>query len=150
MEKGFNDDELADIMSEIETLEKEFSAADDEISQEEDDSTLQAKAVMMSESEELFENKEVHEVLDNVTELHHVKTHQPKVHSTKVSSSNSNAQTAMSFDLVGDMTMNMNFKVGGQSFQLSVNAENGLVIQMEGGASFNLPIHQSVSNKKAA
>ena len=73
MEKGFNDDELADIMSEIESLEQEF-AADDEVAKAQEpgiDEVAQSVAAMAEEEaqapvEEMVTEAPVEEVVAQV------------------------------------------------------------------------------------
>lgn len=91
MEKGFNDDELADIMNEIESLEKEFSADMQEKAESQDQienieshtgPTIEAKATTesvkeTSDFEEEFKaKKEVEEhCAEDHDEDHHVEAH---------------------------------------------------------------------------
>jgi hypothetical protein len=61
MDKGFNDDELADIMSEIESLEQEFASDDEVVKAQEPglDEVAQSVAAMVAEEEEDVESEEV-------------------------------------------------------------------------------------------
>jgi len=122
MEKGFNDEELADIMSEIESLEKEFAAETSKPAPAEATSAV------------------VHElaqrpVKETVLATNHTEAHAP-------------APASLSFKVQGQMTMQMHFEVNGQTVSLSVN-EQGLSIQTESGATFSLPLAKE-AHKKAA
>ena len=55
----------------------------------------------------------------------------------------------MSFSVSGDMKIDLNFNVGGSQLEISVNEHDGLVISMDGGGKFILPIH-SHGLKKAS
>lgn len=85
MEKGFNDDELADIMNEIESLEKEFSADMQEKTEQDQTETIESKDEK-SDFEEEFKmekeapsahdhteseitDEEVHEVLGELSKM---------------------------------------------------------------------------------
>ncbi|HLE11317.1 MAG: hypothetical protein A2504_03190 [Bdellovibrionales bacterium RIFOXYD12_FULL_39_22] len=52
----------------------------------------------------------------------------------------------MDFSISGDMKLKLNFTVSGQHIGLFINKEDGLVIEMDGGAKFSLPI----GHKKAS
>lgn len=156
MEKGFNDQELADIMSEIENLEKEFA-----------DEPVSAKAAPVVHHEESHE--EVVEEIDHtepevLRELAHKpieETVPPKVHhhqekvvpmskpaATK-KHSDAPAPVKLNFQVAGQMNLLLGFEVNGQSLSLSVS-EEAFVIEMESGATFSLPIAPSKAAKKAA
>ena len=170
MERGFNDDELADIMNEIESLEQEFSeddgptedpvvasAASDE-SEQEDDSQQVDDAQSFAEEVDA----ETQEVLDELSdmpvenvvpmsqqssaadrEVHHSRS----VHSAPTTSG---AETSMNFSVSGEMTVNLSFQVGNEIVSLSVSEDEGLVIQMNNGVTLSLPIGDVSSVKKAS
>ncbi len=50
--------------------------------------------------------------------------------------------TEMDFSVSGEMKLKLNFSISGQHIGLVINKENGLVIEMDGGAKFSLPINQ--------
>merc|ERR1712138_16513 len=85
MEKGFNDDELADIMNEIESLEKEFAHDDKaeeaenvEMKSTEETETVETPSV--NEVEEVVEpHAEAEEVVD-MEEAHAAHEHDAPVH----------------------------------------------------------------------
>lgn len=116
MDKGFNDDELADIMSEIESLEKDYQ-------------DTEPVAVEVSEHEDIVVEQEKPEV---VAELKEFKKPTP-------SNTTASAPAFMSFNVEGEMKMKMHFEVNGQSVELEIRPDEGLVIEMDGGASFKVP-----------
>ena len=124
IEKGFNDSELEDIMSEIESLEKEYVEGSSAEPKEEDDSNTEVEDEVVSASEEVVAEKVV---------------------SINKSSSGKPTHSKMDFSISGDMQMQLNFTVAGQVVKLNVDEENGFRIEMEGGATFSLPLSQ---NKK--
>lgn len=132
MDKGFNDQELSDIMKEIEALEEEFSA-------DEDSTKVEASAIM----EDLAEMEEEQSIpvtnREETTVLPFAKkeTAQP----TKATSS-------MSFKVQGDLNLELHFEVGGKNIALEVT-DKGLTIQMDGGISFTVPVSDAQSYKKA-
>lgn len=168
LDQGFNDAELQDIMSEIESLEQEFTegvsaevdvaddedldsemmeaCAEDEIESEEDEE-------MFAELEDLDEDSEP--VFAEVTPL---ASKPPK-------SSSPAAACPMSFSAQGQMEMKMTFAVGDEQVEVWTNAEGlnltmngvtvqiseqeGCVIEWPGGMKFTLP-HSSKAHKKAA
>jgi hypothetical protein len=124
MDQGFNDQELADIMSEI----------DDEIESSTHDVVQEQPKMHVME-----------EVSPKVTpikpEVHHV-SHKPSpvVESPKPHS------TSMSFSVEGDMKLNLKFWVNGQEIGLSLEQSEGLVIELAGGAVFKVPlVHKKVA-----
>jgi hypothetical protein len=116
MDKSFNDQELSDIMKEIEALEEDYK----------EEEPVKAGPVLQ-ELSELPEAKAI--PMKKVKEEHFV---------TK-------APAAMSFKVQGDLTLDLEFEVGGKFVALQV-AEDGLTIVLDGGMTFKVP----VSEKKAA
>lgn len=165
MEKGFNDDELADIMNEIEALEKEFTHDDEESTEtveakvEEHHEPVHHEEVAHHEEPvaEHIEEKEVlselskmpveevvpkakhHEVDENI---HHI--HEPVHHQQK-----SSAHTAMSFHVEGDMKFDLSFHISGKYVGLTVT-EHGLEIGLDGGVKFTVPVQEGHKVKKAS
>lgn len=126
MEKGFNDEELADIMSEIENLEREFA-----------DPAPEETAVL----QELAQKPVAETVLKTNHEESKVIAMKPSAHSA--------APASMSFKVEGQMSVHLSFDVNGQSVSLSVT-EEGLNITTESGAKFTLPMHKHEAAKKVA
>jgi hypothetical protein len=171
MEKGFNDDELADIMNEIESLEQEFAkrepSLDDvahsvvELAQSEldhpesDHSLLSEVAAMPVESiipsklkEEITTPVNTQYDIQSDTEEHHnihpiSSVNQPENPSEKT------AKTAMNFSIEGDMKLDLSFLVSGQEINLHIS-EDGFEIELEGGAKFTLPVNTKSRGLKAA
>lgn len=123
MEKGFNDKELADIMSEIESLEREFAADEPKDVMQELAETPVEKSVPKTNLEE------------------------PKVVPMKPKQTSS-SPACLSFKVEGEMTVAMTFEVNGQSVSLQVTSE-GVCIETETGAKFTLPVHQVAARKTA-
>ena len=184
MDKGFNDDELADIMNEIESLEQEFTdeveakkepvqaqnepsvqnmdnVEDHQNDVEESDQNVETVVAKQhqeedseSEIDEAFQNSPEPSVavlkdvakkpVEEVTSIHHAHDDQSSFHT-----SNSSAQTSMSFKVEGDMKLDLAFNISGSEVQLSVN-EHGLEIGLEGGAKFSVPLSKTHHHKKAA
>ena len=114
-EKSFNDEELADIMSEIESLESEL-VEDEDLSE-----------VVSVESSKKVESKAVSEV-EKVTKLPVDKK----------------GETSISFDVQGDMKFNLGFIIEGKTLSVYVDADSqGLVVEMEGGVKLNVPFSKS-------
>jgi len=172
-EQSFNDSELKDIMSEIESLEKEF-VEDGERSEEdlavvssektdlqnEIDKEVESMATEMSDdqddamADELISEVEDEvvaeaEPVDNVVSL-------PKAEK-KVASSNG---AAMDFSAAGTMDFNLNFNIGTEAATLKVDGDKGLCVEMggvvieitsehgctvtmDGGVNFNIPLTTS-------
>lgn len=192
MEKGFNDDELADIMSEIESLEQDFAQETAEVqkeveepqhedqneevvAKEQHEEEVVAKEQHEEPQEQDWEeskvepihaqheepevDEEMNEVLDELSQMpvedvtpKHTK-HDDNVHHIKeempVSSSNK-SQTAMSFHVEGDIKLELSFHIGDQFIGVNIT-EEGLVVGLDGGAKFTIPVNtQPQSNKKAA
>ncbi|MBI2518773.1 MAG: hypothetical protein HYV97_00065 [Bdellovibrio sp.] len=146
-EQGFNEKELEDIMSEIESLESEF---------EEEEKGCTPDAQQSDESEEVAEipkvvKKSVPTARPKVAAAEEVES---PVKSVKIS----NAPTVkevpcsmpaqMEFHVQGDMRMNLKFFVGETWVQFSANPSEGLVIEMPGGMRFSVPV-PGVANQKS-
>lgn len=244
MEKGFNDDELADIMNEIESLEKEFTeevdsksnnsdndkfeaAAEDSDAYDAEQETLSetdemaAELEAMAESDDSFDEADSdddadddmeslaedafeedsfeedsfqedsfeEDVLDakpvldeqapileapkaavtkqEVETLHKVAnlpidqalpevSPMAKIHHVEESfkakgpeHTGKSAKTSMSFNVQGDMCLNLSFNISGKIVELSVN-DNGLELELDGGMKFSVPLDVSQKGKKAA
>ncbi len=135
MEKGFNDQELADIMNEIESLEREFA--------EQPAATAapvpEAKEVAAPLAEMTPEKaipKTNHAADANVVPL-------------KAPVPVAPGSSSMSFQVSGQMTVNLCFEVDGQKVNLSVSGE-GLNVETESGARFTLPFANAAARRKAS
>lgn len=141
MDKGFNDQELSDIMKEIEALEEEFSA-------DEDSTKVEASAIM----EDLAEMEEEQSIPSTNREE---RFEEPSIEQTTVLpfakkeiAQPTKATSSMSFKVQGDLNLELHFEVGGKNIALEVT-DKGLTIQMDGGISFTVPVSDAQSYKKA-
>lgn len=126
MDKSFNDDELSDIMKEIEALEEDFSATTEK-----------------SSSPVLEKLDEVDEVFSEPASTANIVSLDSKRTAPK-----SEASTSMSFKVQGNLTLELQFEIGGKVVALEVT-ESVLSIEMEGGVKFSVPVHEKASLKKA-
>jgi len=148
MEQGFNDQELADIMSEIESLEKSYEEVepqkdlqqmvDDEIANKVEEQVEEKPVVEQVEEKPVVEPAKVTAIKPHVVAPS--KPHVP--HPV----SNVGHQTSMSFNVEGEMKLNLKFWVNGQEISLAVEPHEGFVIELAGGAVFKVPL----ASKKAA
>ena len=146
MEKSFNDQELADIMNEIENLEKEFSSE----AKPSEAKVVEVSPVSADEEQVLSEmvNSESFEAPiesqpSNIIALKNAEFKNTPVETAKTSTTSGNS--SMSFKVEGDMKVDLSFQVDGETITLTVGSE-GLVIGLQGGATFNLPV-KSASHK---
>ena len=130
MDKSFNDEELSDIMKEIEALEEDFSASEDK-----------SPTSVIEELVELEEPVAIPVATSKVVSLD-----TPRA-ATKTTSTN--PSTSMSFKVQGQLTLELQFDIGGKVVSLEVT-ESGLNIDMEGGVRFSVPVNEKSSSKKAA
>lgn len=138
---GFDDAELADIMSEIEDLENDLSSSEDPSGAVEEEK-IDSEPIVEAKNE----SKEVLLKLAEMPQEVAVKTTPPKVQE----SAKSCAESKMEFSVAGSMVVNLTFHVGGESINLSVDESKGLVIEMDGGAKFSLPLSSGAKGKKVA
>lgn len=138
MEKGFNDDELADIMSEIENLEKEFSAPEDELQDQFEEEEVFEELSEMPQAEAIGEDVEPHD--DQVHRL------EPKTHREE-SKSFHGAKSSMSFNVEGDMKLDLSFNISGKTVHLNIS-EHCFELEFGEGMKFSIPVDQP--HKKAA
>lgn len=129
MDKSFNDQELSDIMKEIEALEEDMEVVD-----------LKSSPVL-EDLAEMDENESIPVSTASVVSLDSKRT-APKVQSE------SSPSTSMSFKVSGNLTLDLQFDIGGKTVALEVT-ESGLTIEMEGGAKFTVPVDTTSSLKKA-
>jgi hypothetical protein len=142
MDKSFNDQELSDIMKEIEALEEDYAGASD-------DSAPEVMEELSGQSESVSEN-----VRMMVTEEKPISTSNIVSLKDKTSPSEedvgkpSPASTAMSFKVQGNLTLDLQFEIGGKMVCLEVT-ESGLQIEIEGGITFAVPVNAQTQLKKA-
>ncbi len=116
MDKNFNDQELSDIMKEIEALEdglQKENSKNTEVFQE---------LVEMKESEAI----PLRPHAASAPVAHH---HTPA------------GSTCMSFKVQGELTLDLNFEVGGKVVEMKVT-ETGLSIVVDGGMTFTVPLKE--------
>ena len=129
MEKGFNDKELADIMSEIESLEREFNTEAPR------SAPIEASSPVLQElAEAPVETSLPQSKVVPMSKPHH--------------SAPASAPSCLSFKVEGEMTVSLKFEVNGQCVSLAVT-EQGLEIETESGAKFSLPLHGQSSRPAA-
>jgi hypothetical protein len=141
MDKSFNDDELADIMSEIENLEKEVA----ELSDHAPSSAPEAEVSDHGEEESHTSPEVLSHLADKSEDETVLKTNhdEDNIVSLKPASA---AHSSMSFRVEGEMKVSLAIEVNGQQVSLDVT-EDGLHIELESGASFHLPLQ---AHKKVA
>lgn len=154
MDRGFNDDELADIMSEIENLEQEFTEEVEaketnnvEPKEEPKETVVQEVKEEATVMEEVAE-KPVEEVV-KVEAAQDDNVHQLRPQTSSNTSTQQGAQTSMSFAVEGNMKLDLTFNISGKVVELNVN-DQGLEISLGGGAKFMLPLEVQQQGKKAA
>lgn len=136
MEKGFSDGELADIMNEIESLEREFS---EDKQQEQPTPTI---------------DQEHHQVLSELAQMtvDEATSSEEKHHENVKSFVHDKSQTNSSlfFKISGQMQLELGFDVGGANVVIHVDEQSGLVVEMEGGMKFHLPVKAKNHLKKVS
>jgi hypothetical protein len=144
MEKSFNDDELADIMNEIENLEKEYA---DQAAEE-----SSASHEVEAEEHEPAEPAILRPLANKPLEETVLKTNRDeKVVPLKAASPVAPAaghHSSLSFKVEGQMSLSLSFEVNGQSVYLTIS-DDGLDIEMETGAKFTLPMSSKAHRKSA-
>lgn len=131
MDKSFNDQELSDIMKEIEALEEDFSTEEPLAA-----SPVLEELAHMDESESIPTPAPTMVSLDSKRNAPQMKTSTPSA-------------TTMSFKVQGNLTLELQFDIGGKVVCLEVT-ESGLNIEMEGGMKFTVPVAEKSSHKKVA
>jgi heme-binding NEAT domain protein len=134
-EQNFNDQELADIMNEIESLESELG----------DSGAQPAEA----ETEEVPEATQEPEASSPSSETPATSEGPSNVVPIQTTPSTGSTSTAIDFKVEGEMALNMNFHLEGQTFNLTVD-KTGLSLSLPGGAQFKLPTQGGNAKKKAS
>jgi hypothetical protein len=132
MDQGFNDKELADIMNEIENLEKEFGQGTHSSAGSTDNQVL-AELAQKTVEESVLKTNSQSSVM-------------PFSAPQKKSGS---ATSSMTFKVEGQMNINLSFEIGTESVSLLVG-EDGLTINLLNGTCFKVPIKNATSFKKSA
>lgn len=163
MEKGFNDQELADIMNEIENLEKEFAEetpAQHSAPEAHDEAPAEDFEAFHEEAQEAEEidhtepavlrqlvEKPIEKVVPHAAPHHDKVVHMAKP--VEKVSLQAAAPVSLNFQVSGQMQLHLGFEVNGQALSLSVS-EAGLEIEMDSGAKFTLPLAPAKASKKVA
>jgi hypothetical protein len=131
MDQSFNDKELADIMSEIESLEKEFSPHNEP-----------SKEPVIDQSheevlQELTQKPEEETILKSNFDPAPVYNIKPSKNSEKHVDHSS---SSLKFKVSGQMKVELSFEVGGEFVELQVT-EQGLHISLLNGTSFKVPLN---------
>jgi len=79
--------------------------------------------------------------------IHHMKIEETPM--SKPSHSQKSGHTSMNFSVEGDMKLDLSFMIGHNEVKLHVT-DQGLEIELEGGAKFSLPVSSPVESKKVA
>ncbi|WP_408097400.1 hypothetical protein ACJVC5_00400 [Peredibacter sp. HCB2-198] len=137
MDKSFNDQELSDIMKEIEALEEDFSGEEE----------VHATSSVLEELAHMDEKESVPVAAPAPVSLE-TKRAAPKA--APVQQASAPAATSMSFKVQGNLSLELQFDIGGKVVCLEVT-ETGLNIEMDGGMKFTVPVSaETTSRKKAA
>lgn len=131
MDKSFNDQELSDIMKEIEALEEDFTTGEEKTA-----------SPVMEELASMDETESVPTPKANIVSL------ESKRETPAAPVANAGASTSMSFKVQGNLTLDLQFDIGGKVVCLEVS-ETGLNIEMEGGIKFSVPVTEKSGLKKA-
>ncbi len=150
MDQGFNDQELSDIMKEIEALEDDFA-----VPKSSSEPTLSIEhAEALEDIDEMREDEIEDEIEDQVEDEVNV---DPTLASTinilPLTSSPlhaplSKTSTSMSFKVQGQLSIDLKFEIGEKVICLEVS-ESGLLIEIEGGIKFTVPVSNKSDHKKA-
>lgn len=184
-ESNFNESELQDIMAEIESLEKDsdvVALAEEEMIVEPPKTSLQDKIereleMSLQSGEVLVEEAQpsiVSQIIETpsaVKEVEEVVTAPtPTVLAFEKKSTPTPAKSSeISFEATGSMNLNLGFKIGQETANLSIdpvkgmivtmngvelciNQENGCTVTMENGVKFTIPLTstEAASKKKSA
>ncbi len=171
-EQSFNDSELQDIMSEIESLEKEFVeegerspeelavvSADKTDLQSEIDKEVESMASEMS-SDDSVDDAFADEVISEMEDESSAEVDNVVSLPTSERKSTSGHGAAMDFSAAGTMDFSLNFNIGTEAATLKVDGDKGLCVEMggvlieitqeagctvtmEGGVNFNIPLTTS-------
>ena len=151
MDQGFNDDELADIMNEIESLEQEFSedVKPDQVEAPREATEVAETAEVVSELSQkpIEEVEQAHKHAHDDQNVHSLKSE--SVDHDQYDSQHDWPSTSMDFSIEGDMKMNLFFNISGKTVHLHIN-KGAFEIELEGGMKFSIPVDADQSHKKVA
>lgn len=138
MDKSFNDQELSDIMKEIEALEQDFNQDDEKMA-----SPVMEELANLDESQSIPTTSPVVEPTMTKSNVVNLGTKPAPEASSKTG-----ASTSMSFKVQGDISLELQFDIGGKVVSLNVS-ETGLEIELQGGMKFTVPVSETTNLKKA-
>ncbi|WPU64402.1 hypothetical protein [Peredibacter starrii] len=140
MDKSFNDQELSDIMKEIEALEEDFSGEEE----------VHATSSVLEELAHMEEKEAIPVAAPAPVSLESKRAAPKPAPAPAPVQSSSPASTSMSFKVQGNLSLELQFDIGGKVVCLEVT-ESGLNIEMDGGMKFTVPVSaETTSRKKAA
>lgn len=172
-DQSFNESELQDIMSEIESLEQEVSSHPESSDEKTTDSPVEeAEASIEQELQEL-ESETTEDVSSDDKEERAIDFDESELEDLEkdnvVPLNRDREQPPMSLNATGEMNLNMNFQVGGAVATISVDDSTGVAIKLNGvhvtihpedgcklkldnGLEFSMPLDELTKNhqKKAA
>ncbi len=135
-DKNFNESELEDIMSEIESLEKDFDSGSDAILTRNplQDEVEKELAESMAFAEETTESTESAVAESPKTQL--LAFDKPKVAARTIAApattSATSSASGVSFSAQGSMALSLDFKIGEESAKLTIDPIAGLTVTLSG------------------
>ena len=149
MDQGFNDQELEDIMSEIESLEQEFDGDPNAAPKvKKPDPIAEELAASQQEDGPVDAAQDSAPVQNEQSNVVNIKEKLPEQKSvpqqpapTQQAPKGGTSSSQMDFHLEGEMKLSMSFTVGGKKIYLTVGQQDGLTIDIGNGGKFVLPIN---------
>lgn len=145
--QNFNENELQDIMSEIESLEEDFNQNVKPKAEEALDA-VKVEEELAKLEEEAQQNESPSNSKKSISEQNNPEKN--TVVPMQKKSSSAQSPMSMEFHVSGEMKLNLKFNVAGQSIQLGLDEKEGLVIEMDQGAKFVLPLNPGAKVRKAS
>lgn len=150
-EQIFNEDELQDIMNEFENLEREFHEGEPE--------SEEVEASAEAPSEDVEEEGELHvseSEPDNVVQMAAKPKPAPAAAAPSHTVTNSNG-VSMSLEFpIGEQVAQIGispeygFSFNMDGVEITIDAENGCIMTLPGGMTFNIPVSAPQKSKKSA
>ncbi len=141
MDKSFNEDELSDIMKEIEALEENLHIEDAKPAvAPKPQPKMESMQSPVEDEDEFIPQQTVSKITEEeIPAKAEVVDFRPKSAQEK---NWSQSPASMSFKVSGDMHLELSFEIDGKHVQLGID-ETGLVIGLDGGATFKVPLKKS-------
>ncbi len=157
---NFNESELHDIMSEIDDLEKEFEAEDLPMSLQE---KIDAELAMELEEHQAIEEEEEE---DQDEAFVHAKAKVMTFEKTlPKNSSTVESKSEVNFQAQGQMSLNLDFKIGRETaklvidpikgmiitlsgVELCISEDSGCTVEMDNGTKFTIPLSSQTNSLK--